>query len=165
VKLHHAITINASTGDKMNFIVVVLDGNALSGTTGIQFNSGSRRARKQCKYWAGLLTDYQSVSHLSHVLPTNITRWATATLSASERRSGRREAAEHSPGMPRVLRWARTLPSLRTLRLKRVLTTADDQAVALSSALTAYGAMPQSRSTATLAGRRQFFIHLVGISK
>jgi len=62
--------------------------------------------------------------------------------------------------MPRVLRWARVSPSLRTLRLNRVLATVDDQAVALSSALTAYGAVPQSRSTAALAGRRQFLIHL-----
>jgi Right handed beta helix region len=35
-----AITINASTGDKINIIGVVLDGTALAGTTGIQFNSG-----------------------------------------------------------------------------------------------------------------------------
>jgi hypothetical protein len=36
----NAITINANTGDKINIIGVVLDGTALSGTTGIQFNSG-----------------------------------------------------------------------------------------------------------------------------
>jgi hypothetical protein len=65
-----------------------------------------------------------------------------------------------SARMPRVLRWARALPSLRTLLLRRGLATVDDQAVALSSALAAYGAVPQSRSTAALAGRRQFFIHL-----
>src|ERR1700688_707998 len=35
-----AITINANTGDKINIIGVVLDGTALTGTTGIQFNSG-----------------------------------------------------------------------------------------------------------------------------
>jgi hypothetical protein len=35
-----AITINANAGDKINIIGVVLDGAALSGTTGIQFNSG-----------------------------------------------------------------------------------------------------------------------------
>jgi hypothetical protein len=35
-----AITINANPGDKINIIGVVLDGTALSGTTGIQFNSG-----------------------------------------------------------------------------------------------------------------------------
>ena len=64
--------------------------------------------------------------------------------------------------MPRVLRRARALPSLRTLLLHRGLATVDDQAVALSSALAAYGAVPQSRATAALAGRRQFFIHLVG---
>jgi hypothetical protein len=36
----NAITINANTGDKINIIGVVLDGTALTGTTGIQFNSG-----------------------------------------------------------------------------------------------------------------------------
>jgi hypothetical protein len=66
--------------------------------------------------------------------------------------------------MPSVLRWARALPSLRTLLLHRGLATVDDQAVALSLALAAYGAVPQSRSAAALAGRRQFFIHLIGIS-
>jgi hypothetical protein len=35
-----AITINASTGDKINVIGVVLDGAAVSNSTGIQFNSG-----------------------------------------------------------------------------------------------------------------------------
>jgi hypothetical protein len=35
-----AITINANPGDKINIIGVVLDGTALAGTTGIQFNSG-----------------------------------------------------------------------------------------------------------------------------
>jgi hypothetical protein len=35
-----AITINANTGDKINIIGVVLDGTALTGTIGIQFNSG-----------------------------------------------------------------------------------------------------------------------------
>jgi hypothetical protein len=35
-----AITINANAGDKINIIGVVLDGTALVGTTGIQFNSG-----------------------------------------------------------------------------------------------------------------------------
>jgi hypothetical protein len=67
--------------------------------------------------------------------------------------------------MPRVLRWARALPSLRTFLLHRRLATVDDQAVAFSSALAAYGAVPQSGAIAALAGRRQFFIHLVGISK
>ena len=38
--------------------------------------------------------------------------------------------------MPRVLRWARALPSLRTLLLHRRLATVFDQAVALSSAVT-----------------------------
>jgi hypothetical protein len=71
-----------------------------------------------------------------------------------------RNEAKHSAGMPRVLRWARTLPSLRALLWHRGLVTVDDQAVALSSALAAYGAVPQSRATAALAGRRQFFIHL-----
>ena len=36
----NAITINANSGDKINIIGVVLDGTALSLTTGIQFNSG-----------------------------------------------------------------------------------------------------------------------------
>jgi hypothetical protein len=35
-----AITISANPGDKINIIGVVLDGTALTGTTGIQFNSG-----------------------------------------------------------------------------------------------------------------------------
>jgi hypothetical protein len=35
-----AITINANQNDKINIIGVVLDGTALTGTTGIQFNSG-----------------------------------------------------------------------------------------------------------------------------
>jgi hypothetical protein len=35
-----AITINANAGDAINIIGVVLDGTALAGTTGIQFNSG-----------------------------------------------------------------------------------------------------------------------------
>jgi hypothetical protein len=35
-----AITINANTGDKINIIGVVLDGTALTDTTGIQFLSG-----------------------------------------------------------------------------------------------------------------------------
>jgi hypothetical protein len=35
-----AITINANPGDKINIIGVVLDGTALAGTIGIQFNSG-----------------------------------------------------------------------------------------------------------------------------
>src|ERR1700688_3221620 len=35
-----AITINANPGDKINIIGVVLDGGALTGTNGIQFNSG-----------------------------------------------------------------------------------------------------------------------------
>jgi Right handed beta helix region len=35
-----AITINANAGDKINIIGVVLDGIAITGTTGIQFNSG-----------------------------------------------------------------------------------------------------------------------------
>ena len=36
----NAITINANPGDKINIIGVVLDGTALSNTTGILFNSG-----------------------------------------------------------------------------------------------------------------------------
>jgi hypothetical protein len=36
----NAITINANTGDKINIIGVVLDGTALTLTTGIVFNSG-----------------------------------------------------------------------------------------------------------------------------
>jgi hypothetical protein len=40
VSLSPAITINANTGDKINIIGVVLDGTALSGTIGIQFNGG-----------------------------------------------------------------------------------------------------------------------------
>jgi hypothetical protein len=36
-----AITINANNFDKINIIGVVLDGTALTGTTGIQFNSGA----------------------------------------------------------------------------------------------------------------------------
>ena len=74
-----------------------------------------------------------------------------------------REAAE-TPRIQRgcrgVLRWARTLPSLRALLLLRGPAIVDDQAVALSSALTAHGTVPQSRSAAVLAGRRQFFIYL-----
>jgi hypothetical protein len=35
-----AITINANPGDKINIIGVVLDGTAVTNTTGIQFNSG-----------------------------------------------------------------------------------------------------------------------------
>jgi hypothetical protein len=50
----------------------------------------------------------------------------------------------HSAGMSRVLRRARALPSLRTLLLHRGLATVDNQAVALSSALAAYGSVPQS---------------------
>jgi len=37
---NQAITINANTGDKINIIGVVLDGNAVARTIGIQFNSG-----------------------------------------------------------------------------------------------------------------------------
>jgi Right handed beta helix region len=37
-----AITINAQPTDRINIIGVVLDGTALSGTTGIAFNSGGR---------------------------------------------------------------------------------------------------------------------------
>ena len=62
--------------------------------------------------------------------------------------------------MPGVLSLARALPSLRSPLLHWDLTTVDDQAVAFPLALVAYGAMPQSRTTAVLAGRRQFFIHL-----
>jgi hypothetical protein len=36
----NAITINANPGDAINIIGVVLDGTALTGTTGIKFNSG-----------------------------------------------------------------------------------------------------------------------------
>jgi hypothetical protein len=39
-----AITINANPGDKINIIGVVLDGTALTGTIGIQFNSGGSLA-------------------------------------------------------------------------------------------------------------------------
>jgi hypothetical protein len=35
-----AITVNANTGDKINIIGVVLDGTAITNTTGIQFNAG-----------------------------------------------------------------------------------------------------------------------------
>jgi Right handed beta helix region len=38
----NAITINANPGDKINIIGVVLDGTALTGTTGIEFSSGGR---------------------------------------------------------------------------------------------------------------------------
>ena len=65
--------------------------------------------------------------------------------------------------MPGVLSLARALPSLRSPLLHRDLTTVDDQAVAFPLALVAYGAMPQSRTTAVLAGRRQFFIHFVSL--
>ena len=65
--------------------------------------------------------------------------------------------------MPRVLRRVRALPSLRTLVLHRSLLTIDKQAIALSLALAAYGSVPQSRTTARLARRRQFFIHWVGL--
>jgi len=63
--------------------------------------------------------------------------------------------------MLRVLRRALALPSPRILLLNQGLAVVDDQAVALASALAAYGAVPQSRSTAGLARCRQFFIHLV----
>ena len=53
------------------------------------------------------------------------------------------------------------LPSLRTLLLHRGLATVYEQAVALSLALAAYSAVSQSRTTARLAWRGQFFIHLV----
>ena len=65
--------------------------------------------------------------------------------------------------MPRVLRRARALPSLRTLLLHWSLLTIDEQAIALSLALAAYGSVSQARTTARLARRRQFFIHSVGL--
>jgi hypothetical protein len=71
--------------------------------------------------------------------------------------------AGQSAGLPRVLRWARALPSLRILLLNRGLATVDKQAVAFSLALAAYGSVSQSRATARLAGRRKFFIHLVNL--
>jgi hypothetical protein len=70
-------------------------------------------------------------------MPRSITRSAAAI-------GGLGSEPSHSAGMPRVLRWAWALPSLRTLLLHRSLATVDDQAVALSSALAAYGAVPQS---------------------
>jgi hypothetical protein len=84
---------------------------------------------------------------------------ASAGLSASEWRSGRREAARRSARMPRVLRRSWALPSLRTLLLHRHLATIDKQAIAFSLALAAYSAVSQPRTTARLARRRQFFIH------
>jgi hypothetical protein len=80
-------------------------------------------------------------------------------LSASRADSGK--AVKHSAGMPIVLRWARALPSLRILLLRRGLATVDDQAIAFSLALAAYSPGSQSRATAGLARRRQLLIHLV----
>jgi hypothetical protein len=71
--------------------------------------------------------------------------------------------AEQSARMPGVLCWARALPSLRSLLSQRSRTTIDDQAVAFPLALVAYGAMPQSRTTAGLAGCREFFMHFVSL--
>jgi hypothetical protein len=67
----------------------------------------------------------------------------------------------HSAGVPRALGLAWALQSLRTLPFRRGPATVNDQAVAPSSALVAYGAVPQSRGTAALARRGQFFIHLI----
>jgi hypothetical protein len=83
------------------------------------------------------------------------TGWKRASWVAT--RAG--EAAKHSAGMPRVLRWARALPPLRILLLNRGLATVDDQAVALSSAIAAYNTLSQTRTTAGFARRGQFFIH------
>ena len=87
-------------------------------------------------------------------LPRSITRGAQP-----------QKAANQSAGIPGLLRGGRALPSLRTVLLHRRLATGDDQAVSLSSALTAYGAVPQSRTTARLAWRRQFFVHLESQNK
>jgi hypothetical protein len=65
--------------------------------------------------------------------------------------------------MARFLRFAGALPSLRALLLCRGLTSIDNQAIAFSLALAAYGSVSQSRATARLARRRQFFIHLVDL--
>jgi hypothetical protein len=65
-----------------------------------------------------------------------------------------------SAEMPRALRRSRALPSLRALLLNWRRATVDNQAVAFPLALAAYGAVPQSRSAAALAGRRQLFICL-----
>jgi hypothetical protein len=72
---------------------------------------------------------------------------------------GRWEAVRNSAGMPRVLRWALALPSLRFLLLHRHLATIDEQAITFSLALAAYSAVSLPRTTARLARRRQFFIH------
>ena len=96
----------------------------------------------------------------SRALPRSITQSAAATGGSTSEAAGA-EAAEHSAGMPRVLRWARALPSLRVLLLHRHLATVDEQAIAFSLALAAYSSVSQSRTTARLARRRQFFIHLV----
>ena len=76
---------------------------------------------------------------------------------------GRGEVAKRSAGMPRVLRWAQALPSLRTLLRHRGLTSVDDQAIAFSLALAAYSPVSQSRTTTGLARRWQFFIHWIGL--
>jgi hypothetical protein len=43
-----AIAVNADFQDKINIIGVVLDGTALAGTTGIQFNSGASLTIRDC---------------------------------------------------------------------------------------------------------------------
>jgi hypothetical protein len=43
-----AITINANTGDKINIIGVVLEGAGITGTTGIQLNSGGSLSVRDC---------------------------------------------------------------------------------------------------------------------
>jgi len=75
----------------------------------------------------------------------------------------RLQAARHSARMRGLLRRAWALPPLRTLLLHRGLATVDEQAIALALTLAAYSAVSQPRTTASLAGRGQFFIHLVSL--
>ena len=88
-------------------------------------------------------------------------RGNSASTSACWGRLLGESPANRSARVSRVLRWPRSLPSLR--RLHRGLATVDDQAIALSLALVAYGSVSQARTTARLARRRQFFIHSVGL--
>jgi hypothetical protein len=79
-------------------------------------------------------------------LPVQVERGGGVLRGAQRQSVGERVngGQGHSEGMSRVSRWARALPSLRTLLLHRGLATIDDQAVALSTALAAYGSVPQS---------------------
>ena len=102
-----------------------------------------------------------------HATERRILRRCRAAGDRLERAPSQADAdailADKSAETPKVLRRTAALPSLRTLPLHRGLATVDDQAVALSSTLAAYGAVPQSRTTTGHAGRREFFIHFVSL--